>query len=259
MNALEQLYVVWQDPKSRKYFPVGRLRHISEGGEDYFEFVYIRGTEDARQHSFEPFLAFPELRVAYRSTELFPFFVNRLLLESREKEYKEFVRSLGLVPGKASPIEILARSGGRRATDSIELFAPFENGRTAESEECLINYFFLVHGLRHMRDYAQRLANTLKRGDPLFIMHDLQNPVDPEAMVLRTSDYCCVGFLPRYLLADLWELVKTEGSIKVSIERLNASPAPIQQRILCKLQTAKREGFEPCSSDIYLPLSSESS
>lgn len=255
MKVLEQLFVVWQDPKSYTYFPVGHLKHVSDGDEQYYEFLYIKGVSKAIKHNFEPFLAFPKFREIYRSKELFPFFKNRILPRSRS-DYNEFVSNLGLPPENSSLIKILARSGGRRATDSVELFCP-PKSNGVPSEGCLVNYFFLAHGLRHMRDCAQGLVETLKSEARLFIMHDLQNPVDNEALILRTEDYCCVGFLPRYLLADCWELLKGSDAIKVFIEKLNPPPAPIQQRILCRMEANTKEDFQPCSSNIYRPFVSE--
>jgi len=255
MNTLEELFVVWQDPKSSKYFPVGNLKHVSDGNEEYYEFTYIKGALKAKQYTFEPFLAFPKLEETYRSKELFTFFTNRILPHSRE-EYNEFVESLELSPDSASEIDILARSGGRRATDSIELFAPPNINRTPNRKTSLLRYFFLAHGLRHMKDCAQKLVDTLKSGDQLFIMHDCQNPADSEALVLRTQDYCCIGFLPRYLLTDCWKLIrsKKDKDIRVTIEKLNPPPAPIQQRVLCRLEAPCLEGFKPCTSEEYEPI-----
>ncbi len=252
MKVLEQLFVVWQNPKSYTYFPVGHLKLVSDGDEQYYEFLYIKGVSKAIKHNFEPFLAFPKVKDIYRSKELFPFFKNRILTRSRS-DYNEFVSNLGLPPENSSLIEILARSGGRRATDSIELFSAPKSNSTSD-EKCLVNYFFLAHGLHHMRDCAQELVETLTSKDKLFVMHDLQNPVDKDALILRTEDYCCVGFMPRYLLGDFWELLKTGDTINVFIEKLNPPPAPTQQRILCRLEANVKGDFQPCSSDIYKPF-----
>ena len=251
MKVLEELFVAWQNPKNHSYFPVGHLQHLDDAGEEYYEFTYIKGASEAAEQGFEPFLTFPQLGETYRSKDLFSFFTNRVLLPSRS-DYEEFVSSLGLTAENPSPIQILARSGGRRATDSIEVFAPPLRDSVAGRNR-LASYFFLAHGVRHMKDCAQRFAETLKHGDRLFIMHDLQNPADRDALTLRTEDYCCVGFLPRYLLADSWELLRTDGAIEVTVERLNPPPAPVQQRILCKLQAVPEEDFQPCSSDVYKP------
>ena len=251
MKVLEQLFVAWQNPKNHSYFPVARLQHLDDAGEEHYEFTYIKGASEAAEQGFEPFLTFPQLGETYRSKDLFSFFTNRVLLPSRS-DYEEFVLSLGLTAEDLSPIQILARSGGRRATDSIEVFAPPLRDSVAGRNH-LASYFFLAHGVRHMKDCAQRFAETLKHGDRLFIMHDLQNPADRDALTLRTEDYCCVGFLPRYLLPDFWELVRTDVAIEVTVEKLNPPPAPIQQRILCKLQAVPEEDFQPCSSDVYKP------
>ncbi len=256
MNILEQLFVVWQDSESYRYFPVGHLEHINDGEMLYYKYSYINGVSEALEHNFQPFMAFPDLEEVSFSQELFPFFANRLLSKSRQ-DYDEYVMSLGLSPENASPIEILARSGGRRATDSVELFSLPENDRTSQGEQCVVSYF-LLHGLRHMKTCAQDLAKTLKPGEPLFCMHDVQNPVDKQALALRTEEYCCVGFLPRYLLPDFWELIK-EKDAKITVAKVNPSPAPIQQRILCKFQVTPTPKFRPCTNDLYKPYAVDKS
>jgi len=257
METLEQLFVVWQDSESCKYFPVGHLKYIDDGVKQYYQFVYIKGASEALEYNFDPFLAFPNLEEKYLSQELFPFFANRLLPRSR-KDYNEYVESLELSPEHATPIEIMARSGGRRTTDSVEVFSPPSNGHTSSGERCFINYFFLAHGLRHMRACAQDLAKELKPGDQLFCMHDIQNPVDKHALALRTEEYCCIGFLPRYLLNDFWELIRMDG-VRVTVTRVNPSPAPVQQRLLCEFQATPTKDFQPCGSDLYRPYASSKS
>jgi hypothetical protein len=259
MSKVDKLYVAWQDPVGHRYFPVGCLRCVGTGGKGPYEFSYIKGAEEGAKYGFRPFLPFDDMEKTYRSTTLFPFFANRLLPHAR-KEYGEYTRSLGLATNEASPLEILARSGGRRATDSVEVFAPPHIQEMSNGGGRILDYYFLAHGLRHMRYCAQDLvAQSLKKGDSLFVMHDLQNPVDRRALALRTADYCCVGFLPRYLAEDVWELFGKNGEIEITLERLNSPPIPIQQRMLCKLR-AKIEGeFKPCSSDVYRPLGEKSS
>lgn len=251
MGKVDKLYVAWQDPIDRRYFPVGCLRCVGAGEARHYEFSYIKGAEKAGSYGFRPFLPFNDLEKTYRSATLFPFFANRLLPHSR-KEYEEYTTSLGLSTDEASPMEILARSGGRRATDSVEVFAPPHVQKISNGRGRILDYFFLAHGLRHMRHYAQDLvAESLKKGDRLFIMHDLQNPVDCRALALRTADYCCVGFLPRYLVEDIWELLGKNEKIEITLERLNSPPVPIQQRMLCRLRTSVENDFTPCSSEAY--------
>ena len=251
MPEPKQLVVTWQDPDTRTYFPVGRLSRISENGNEAYRFVYVKGIEDARRRSFQPLLAFPEINETYESLDLFPFFANRLLPTGRQ-DRQDYVVSLGLNPDSAGPFEILARSGGRRTTDSVELFSVPELG----SDGNYWAYFFLSHGLRHMPEFAQKQAERLTCGSRLWLMHDLQNGIDTNAIVLRADDYSPVGFMPRYLLADVWTLLRAKSNLQVAVERVNLPPAAIQQRILCRMQASPVEGFSPCSGDEYEPVSS---
>lgn len=260
MNAIDTLYVVWQDPRTSRYFVVGRLLATVTREEEVYEFVYTKGVHAARDNGFEPFLAFPDIDKEYFSTRLFPFFTNRLLPLSRE-DYSESIERLGLSPGTASPMEVLARSGGRRATDSIELFAPPHSEDSSDEQGRVLEYFFLVHGIRHMKDCARLMTEeNLHAGDGLFIVHDMQNRYDRRALVLRTGDYCCVGFIPRFLIGDVWMLLEDneQVTVTVTVEQLNPPPAPIQQRILCRLSATVRNHFSPCSAEDFLPLVSES-
>jgi hypothetical protein len=258
MSRIDTLYVVWEDLRTSRYFLVGRLLTTGAPGEEVYEFIYTKGVLDARSSGFEPFLAFPDIGREYSSTRLFPFFENRLVPSSRE-DYPESIERLGLSPDTASPMAVLARSGGRRATDSIELFAPPHSQESSDEQGRILEYFFLVHGTRHMKECARlMIEESLHAGDSLFIMHDIQNRVDPKALVLRTSGYCCVGFIPRFLIGDVWALLEDEEQVTVTVEQLNPPPAPIQQRILCRMSATVRNHFSPCSGEDFQPLVSES-
>lgn len=249
MAEQDKLIVAWQDASSGKYFPVAQLSRLMPQETLIYQFVYIHGIDEATRHGFKPFLAFPDTDAVYESSELFPFFANRLVPPTRH-DYKDFVESLGLDPSANSPFEVLARSGGRRATDAVEIFALPCVGPGEEYME----YFFLSHGLRHMPSYADDFAKDLSRGDRLWIMHDLQNPVDDRAIMLRTESNCPIGFLPRLLLADTWGLIEAGEEITILVERVNPPPAPVQQRILCQMRARRPEGFKPFSDETYRPV-----
>ena len=245
MKSVDQLVVTWQDASSRRYFPVGRLCH-TESPTGAYVFGYTRGVYEARDYGFRPFPAFPNVKENYRSVELFPFFANRLIPKSRD-DCREFITSLGLDPDTASQFEVLARSGGRRTTDSVEIIAFPEK----DDEGKYLTYFFLSHGLRHMPDFAEEHVGELSPRDRLYMMHDLQNQVDPDALLLRTENNCPVGFIPRHLLADTWELLNRKEEVIVWVEKINPSPFPVQQRVLCRMDVSAPDGFSPCSGEAY--------
>jgi hypothetical protein len=201
--------------------------------------------------------SFPELDRIYVSPELFPLFSNRSLRQSRP-DYKQYLDWLCVPETEADPVAILARSGGQRVTDTLEVFPS-----PTKSHEDRYELHFLVHGLSHMPEESAVRVERLTRGEHLLIMWDVQNPSDNLALALRTAetfdrDMFLVGYCPRYLRGDIIETMKRGGITPlVTVERVNRSPAPLQFRLLCKLIMPAVEGFSPFSSDDYMPIVSE--
>ncbi|GAA6624280.1 hypothetical protein [Scytonema sp. NUACC26] len=64
---MKTLFLAWQDPISRAWFPIGRLTF---DGEKY-QFVYTYGSVEAQsKYGFQPLFAFPNLNKVYTSIEL---------------------------------------------------------------------------------------------------------------------------------------------------------------------------------------------
>lgn len=247
---MKTLFLAWQDPNSRAWFPVGQLTH--EHG--LYRFSYLQGALEAREQAgFEPILSFPQFDYSYVSSDLFPLFANRLLRPSRP-EYKDFVQWLNIPEHQDDPIALLARSGGKRKTDSFEVFP-----RPEPNAEGNYHIHFFTHGLSHFPEAAQQYVQTLQPDVSLRLMHDLQNPYDSRALVLRTEDGHQVGYCPRYLAPDLFKLVSDFPSqVKASVERVNPPPTPLQFRLLCHLTAPWLEDFEPFSDPSYQPLADTS-
>lgn len=211
--------------------------------------VYTRGAEQAGK-KFQPFGHMRDLHVAYQSEELFPLFANRVLPKSRP-EYREYMEWLGLSKQGHDVMDELSRTGGLRATDSLELFpcpAPDANK----------NYevYFFSRGLRHMNADNQERARRLEPGENLYLMRDLQNEFDSMALLVRTGDpISLVGYAPRYYSGEFTRLLQSagQGKVKVSVERVNSN-APLQYRVLCKLSSPWPSNFAPCSKGQYEAL-----
>lgn len=239
------LFVNWQEERTRRIFPVGRLLSLTGGR---FEFAYIAAAREAQEFGFMPFVAFPELERVYVAPELPAFFNNRVLQPGRP-DYPQHLAELGLESATAMPVAILARSGGRRVTDPLELFAELV---PAATEDRLETHFF-VRGIRHFPG-AEEVVAHLAPGDRLALKREPQNTFNPKALLLACSDQRCVGYVPDYLAEDLNELAAHDPSLRVEVVRVNASPSPSQQRLLCRLtiaSTAPRPHrgprFEPIS------------
>jgi hypothetical protein len=244
---MKTLFLAWQDNASRTWFPIGKLTY---DGQRYC-FGYIQGALQAQEKAnFKPLMAFPDLHETYTSIELFWPFANRLLNKSRP-EYPEFIEWLNLDPNgnpdSIDPISLLGLSGGKRVTDSLEVF-PFPEQNAAG--EYQIHFF--THGLRHYPASAQERAAQCYAGEELMLVRDLQNQHDSNALMLRTADLHIVGFCPRYLAGDFIRLIgKQPQVVKVVVEKVNPAPTPLQFRLLCKLSAQGQQNFQPFSCDEY--------
>ena len=248
---MKTLFLAWQDPHTRRWVPIGRLTRPGT----HYQFVYTCGAERAeRTLGFRPLEAFPDLHLLYESDELFPLFLNRLPSQSRP-DYRQFIEYLNVPRHEDDPMALLARTAGRRATDSLEVF-PLPKRDPAGR----YHIHFFAHGIRHLPQSSLDRINKLEPRERLNLAADLQNPVEPRALMLRTAesfegDIHIVGYCPRYLVPDIWSLLKMDpDSVLVQVEQVNHAPAPQQLRLLCRLEAPWPEGFQPLGGEEYEPL-----
>jgi hypothetical protein len=167
-------------------------------------------------------------------------------------DFAEHLARLGL-DASADDLSILGRSGGGRATDSLEMFPlPFFDSKIA----CFQTYFW-VHGFRHLTPEQQARVVRLQPGEPLQPMTERANARDPHAIQLFTGDSVFAGYIPRYLAGDACQMLKVCSLFEVSVARANADPAPSQQRLLCRLLSCWPDDFKPCNEDCYQPIPTE--
>jgi hypothetical protein len=202
---------------------------------------------------FVPLPAFPYFDRVYKSSELFPLFANRVM-SPRRPDYKEFHQWLALPENEHDPMVVLARSGGQRVTDTLEIFRCPE-----QKSDGSYSLHFFAHGLRYMADDAVARAATLHHSEPLYVVLDVQNPADGDALLLRTcetvpTDVRLLGYWPRYLAREICPLLKQNGqAVRVKVERVNLPPVPIQYRLLCQATVTPPDGTTLFSSQMYQP------
>lgn len=241
---MNTLYVAWQDPETRSWLPVGRLSRR----DGLYRFDYTHGaTKSAR---FMPFGRMTDLNKSYVSTALFPLFANRLLAKSRP-EYQDYLHWLGLEADPNDPLLLLARSGGARGTDLLEVFPRPETNASGEYE-----LYFFSHGLRYIAPESLARIRLLSKGDLLELVPDPANPADSYAIVLHTDDHLNVGYCPRYLTADFHRLLEAEVKWRLTVARINPD-APIQFRLLCRLVFSAPEPTQFFSGEEFQPLSTQ--
>lgn len=240
----KKVFLAWQDPQTRGWFPVGQL---SRDGED-FRFVYTKGAEASAR--FQPFGRMTSLNAVYVGRELFPLFANRLLPRSRP-EYRDFLSWLGVDEGAADELELLWRSGAERATDTLQVVAcpePSADGRYRVE--------FFSHGIRHLPPQTLERIARLSLGERLYLVVDLQNEWDESALMLRTGDPIdIVGYCPRFYSGEFSRLIERSAQDQVVVKVAAVNPsAPLQFRLRCLLTAPWPRDFTPCEQELFEPL-----
>jgi len=242
------LFVACRSPRTGTIYPVARL--IERDHSPRFELVHVQGARAAEEEGSIPFIEFPDLDRVYTSDELFPLFGNRLM-PRRRAEYRDFVARLALPQELEAPIPILARTAGRRETDQIEVFG---FPRFDPQRGCFV-YLFFLRGVRHVPGAEERIIG-LADGERLALRRQPDNPVSSLAIVVDSEGGGELGWVPATLTEDLDVLMRTGSNLTVYVERRNLAPAPLHQRLLCRLEATAVEGFLPFSSPAYEPIPS---
>lgn len=243
MTSPTVLFIAWQEPDSRRILPIARLLKHNGG----YEFAYINAVEEATRLGFHPLLTFPDLDGVYVTEMLPPLLTNRLMPRTRP-DFAGYVGELGLSVEQAEPFAVLARSGGRRETDSLEIFAaPLQCANGYEG-------FFLARGVRHLPESEAALASQ-KPGDRLFVMADVQNETNPAALLLRTGPKHAVGYVPDHLANELHDAGADLTTVRITVSQVNAPPAPQLHRLLCHFNCPTTLGEKLYQGRRYHPLS----
>jgi len=223
------IYLAWQDQSTRRWHVIGQLLRSNEG----YEFRYTYGVNNIP--NFSALSNMPEHKKVYYSPELFSLFKNRLMPKSRP-DYSNYLKWLGLKKEAISvdDLDTLAISGGERETDFFRIIpVPKKNSSGTYA------FKFFVNGLSHMTDEAKDRAQTLSKGDSLYLAHDFQNSEDSLALFLRTEDPpCLIGYVPAYF-AKIIHKIKNENEsnqIQINVIQINKD-APIQMRLLCEFSS----------------------
>ena len=251
---MKTLYLAWQDRHKRSWYPVGRLTRRESKPTEY-EFVYLRGAEDA-QRSANPLVipvpGFPVLTKIYRAHDVFPAFRSRAMNRSRP-ELSEHLRALGLTTRDADVIEELAVSGGHIAKDRLETFPAIGPDGDGKFEAR-----FIVHGLPQADQSVVEKVAALNPRDRLELAFGSSDPFYANVVCIKTEDQHRLGWLPRYL-ADV--LRRDDGrevkDVGVRVVQVNHK-SPMSHRLLVELRGKFPPGFDPMGElEQYQPISND--
>lgn len=223
LSVNRSLLVIWKHPDTRRLRRIGKLDHLTDGR---FAFSYLDESREAE--GFRPLVAFPDIDATYISENLPAFFRNRVMNPGRP-DYEEFLGWLGLESETPDlPIEILARTGGPRATDTFHIVDapnPDTNG--------VVTRFF-VSGVNHCHGAIDKIR-LMTEGAELMLRPEPSNPVNPHAVLIDESDKSSIGWVPDWLLAELQPLIQGDATVRIFAERINLD-APAHLSVLCRVE-----------------------
>lgn len=221
MSGGRRLMVIRQDHETRRFEVVGDLTVTADG----YAFAY-RGSDG--DGDFLPVPGFPVRDRTYVSDELFPFFANRVM-SPRRPDYTDLLDAVGLTPDEATPVEMLVRTAGRRATDTYQI-VPHPTVHEDGTEERL----FLVSGIRHRPGAAERVAGLIT-GQQLMLRPEPDNPHDPMAILLDDESQTSIGWVPGYLCPYVHGHQRAGASVEVRVVQANGPEVPRHLQLLCRM------------------------
>ncbi|NMO02953.1 hypothetical protein HH308_17210 [Gordonia sp. TBRC 11910] len=221
--ASRRLFLIWQNPDTRKFVRVGVLSELVDG-----RYVY-EYTDGAHGDGFHPLVQFPDLDRVYVSRGLPAFFVNRLM-NNRRPSYPDYLNAIGVdSPDLETPMELLARTGGPRFTDTFHLVDDFTS-----NDDGLIVTRFLASGIRHIAGSDDALKRV-HPGDRLELRAERENPVNRRALLVCAVSDEALGYVPDWLLEDLTALRARSESFEIYAERVSPDEHP-HMRLLCRVE-----------------------
>lgn len=240
---MKTLFLAWQSPETRAWFPVGRLE--ADEYQSQYVFHYTRGVDRAKLEGFHPMSSFPDFSKRYESSELFPLFKNRVLTSNR-RGFEDYLRSLDLDTSSVDLLDILAITGGERQTDSLEVFPKLE-----KADDSTFRCRFFLHGLRYCHETVRERILALQVGESLGVLLELNNPATGLGFQFKTQDQLLLGWSPRYLVDDLIGAAVSYHHLEAKVVLNNPEGTPLNRRVLIEMTGKLPENYQPMSSEDF--------
>lgn len=232
--------VAWRDSVAGRIHAIGVL----EAGSGGFEFWYRHDV--AEVDGFRLLPGFPETGRVYRAPRLFVLFAQRVMDRDRP-DYAQYLAALAL-PGDANELDVLSRTGGFRKGDRLQVA---EEPEVDDAGRAAIT--FLVRGTRHVpedRAHVETALRRLERDDPLLLIPDSANPVNPKALFLATLDGQRLGWIPDLLLG-FFEVMHASGELRLAVLQVNGSDLPDHMRVVATVAGTVPVGFRAFGGPVW--------
>lgn len=260
-SAVFTLFVTWQAPESRRFFPIARIMRRPDGE---YEWAYLRAVSEAESHGFAGLPGYEDLERVVRSPEPPGLFAHRVPARGRR-------RPPGSGPPAApppandsfdpAPILLLVPVGQGRF-ERLEVFAPPLPGPRGKCWGV-----FAARGVGRLPGAEEAVARLEPR-QVLQVRPEPENPVSPRALLLSNAAGVPLGHVPDYLANELAlalapaaagaepgarsGLTLEDFRVEIqSAERLNYPPAEPIFSVLCQYTCSTQLGERLFCSDSY--------
>lgn len=183
----EYIYLIWQDPKSRRKLVVGELKK-----DNGYKFVYTKEFEEAKKLGWGMLKPFPEEK-EYRSESLFPVF-NCRLPDPKRRDIKDILKEYGMY--NYDEFELLKKTGAKLPIDTYEFIDPI-----FPEDKNIVKEFYLS-GVRHVSECdgvnCLGLNNSISVDENLILKPEPENKFDKYAVMVSSEEGRNLGYIPRY-------------------------------------------------------------
>ena len=205
LPSIDRLVVVWGEPMHEQRHLIGSLKRA----EGEFRFWYMQDLSVAFSKGFKLLPEFRQLRSEaepYVARYLFALFAERIPSQGRP-DARAMLAAWG-VEHVDDQFEVLARSGGIRATDRIELFE-----YRSDDDELSTPLEFRVASRRHLPDAA-----PLSIGDSVRLIREPTNEYDSRATIIDREGRRA-GYVPRPYVPMFARLIDAGTEIDAKVVR----------------------------------------
>lgn len=251
---VRSLFVAWQEPQSRRIFPVARLTRRRSGE---YELRYIGAVWAAREQGFAGLPGFEELEAVHVTPGLPEPFTQRPAARGHGSRRQPLPAAAAQDQLDAAPITLFVRRQPGGAAERLEAFAP--PLRAADGRRWGV---FEARGVGRSPG-TEQVAQLLLPGERLELRPEPDNPYNPHALrIVRAGaggDVASshVGYVPDYFANELAAVGGRAEQLELTlsdVQRVTFAPAPIVYRVSCRYTCSAELGRLLYTSDSYRPV-----
>lgn len=220
---MEELWLIWKEPKTRKKYKIGILTKEK----DIYKFCYVSSeVEEAKKYNFKYYPGFSDLTKTYKSDELFENIRTRLPNVTRP-DYLEILNCYDLEKD-STEIEILKSTRGRTITDNYEFVPAFDKSKIE----------FDVAGTKYSND-INVCKKYLQVNKKLYLEQDKDNNYDKYAIkiIFKENDKSYhLGYVPRYYCKELSDILNKGIEYSAMVQSLKFDSIFSDENITAKVK-----------------------